>query len=146
MLVLGIYPVEEPECRRWMWHFKIRIHIFLHDQAFSNSVLFSVFRAILHICSPQDLLWAFVILFSSYLSIRPFCHILSVPIFFSQIFWLPLHSVICLFLWCILHHLFGRIFFCYFVISCFVCIAWSCHNFFFEFPFFCQNLLIYIFK
>ena len=42
------------------------------------------------ICLPLDLK-VFTIIFSCYLSIRPFCYNLSVPIFYSKFFLLILH-------------------------------------------------------
>ena len=81
-------------------------------------------RAILGLYQPQGLLRVFVILFSYHLSIQPFCYVLSVSIFYSKIVLLPLHPVVG-FYSCILHLLVGIVFYCYFGMSCFVCIIWS---------------------
>ena len=40
------------------------------------------------------LLWVFVILFSYYFSIQPFCHVLCFTIFYSKILLIPLHSLL----------------------------------------------------
>ena len=45
------------------------------------------------VCTPRSCLRVFVILFSSYLSTRPFCHVLSVSIFYSKIVLFPLYPV-----------------------------------------------------
>ena len=63
--------------------------------------------------------------FSCYLLSQPFCYILSVPIFYSQIVLFPLHPVVGLSL-CIFYRHACRIFFRYFRRSCFVCITWPC--------------------
>ena len=78
--------------------------------AFSNSVLFSgLLRVTLDISSPHGFLRILAILFPCYLSIQLFCHILSVPLFYSKILLLPLYPVVgfssCIF------QLDGRIFF-----------------------------------
>ena len=62
--------------------------------------------------------------FSCYLSIWPFCYVLSVPIFYFKIVLLPLHSIVGLSL-CILHLpvvsfllLFSNVLFCLYYLTC----------------------------
>ena len=64
----------------------------------------------------------FLVSFSYCLSIRPFCYVLLVSIFYSRIVQLLLHPVVGMCL-CHLPQLVGRIFFHYFGMFCFVCIA-----------------------
>ena len=81
--------------------------------------------------------------FSCYLSIRPFCYVLSGPISCSKIVLFPLHPVVDLFL-CILRRNVVRIFFRYFGRSFFGFIAGPCLDTFCV-SLFCQYLLIYFF-
>ena len=60
------------------------------------------------------------------LSIRAFCYVLCISIFYFKLFF----SYVVDFSLSILHRLVDRIFFRYFRISCFVCIAWLCAGIF----------------
>ena len=96
--------------------FKTRIHVCHHSLLFSNSV----FSWILLLVSPSVHLGAnpspcnsfFHIIYSFGLSVKFFFFVSLYPIVGFSL--------------CILHQLVGRIFFCYFQRSCFICIAWPC--------------------
>ena len=69
-------------------------------------------------------LWGFSVYFSAYLTIQHSRSVLSFSIFYSKsvLFLSPPIADLSL---SILHQVVGRIFLCYFGMSCFVCIAWS---------------------
>ena len=84
-----------PVCCGQTWIFQTRIHIYYHDLAFSNSVHFSVILTVIPgVLWPQGLHRILVILFPRYLSIRSFCYVLFIPIFYSKIVLLPLHLIV----------------------------------------------------
>ena len=93
---------------------------------------------------PRGLLRVLVILFSCYLSIRPFSYVVSVPIFYFKMALIPFNPVVDL-PTCILHQLNGNVFVCYFWNMFFVVLL-DFVSILFKFSFFRQYLLIHLFK
>ena len=80
----------------------------------------------LGVCPLRGLHRVLLILFSCYLSIWHFSNDFSVPIFYSEIVFSPLHPVVCLFLFILHQHVWIFIFLFSMVLLCFLyCLTFS---------------------
>ena len=124
VLIVGICSFLVLVCREWRWISWTRNIVFHHGLAFSSLIFFLVlFWFWVNRCAflLSGLLWDFLIILLYCLSIWLFHSVFLVTIFQSKIVRFLLRPVVGMFS-CHLP-LVDRIFFLYFVMSCFVCIV-----------------------